>query len=230
MEVLAEMGALHEGLDFPETRKDGSRFYYQNPNFGYGDVAILHGMMRRLNPSHIVEVGSGFSSAAMLDIADNHLLDLEFTFVEPYATLLKSLLSDSDRQRVSIIEQPVQHVGPEVFSKLGENDILFIDSSHVLKTGSDLHHLLLHVVPTLAPGVVIHFHDVFWPFEYPETWVMNGRAWNEIYALHAFLLFNKAFEIEYFNHYIGVHHRPALQERMPICLKNPGGGLWLKRV
>ena len=115
-----------------------------------------------------------------------------------------------------------------LFDELAENDILFIDSTHVSKTGSDVNYILFEILPRLKPGVFIHFHDVFYPFEYPREWVFGGFNWNENYLLHAFLMYNETFEIKIFADYLHVHHKEIFKE-MPLCYKNTGGNLWLQK-
>ena len=129
-----------------------------------------------------------------------------------------------------MIAADVQDVSPEHFQSLEANDVLFIDSSHVMKVGSDVVYLLSDVLPSLKRGVVVHFHDIFWPFEYPESWLLDGRAWNEAYGLKAFLQFNSSFEIVFFNSYLSVHHRNILERHLPLFLRNPGGSLWLRKT
>jgi hypothetical protein len=125
----------------------------------------------------------------------------------------------------------VQDVDVAIFEQLDHGDVLFIDSTHVLKTGSDVCHELFSVLPALKAGVLIQFHDVFWPFEYPEDWVLrDNRSWNEIYALRAFLSYNTNFEILFFNDYFCTWHRDQVQHDYPAMLKNTGGSLWLRKV
>jgi hypothetical protein len=88
--------------------------------------------------------------------------------------------------------------------------------------GSDVNHIFFNILPALRPGVRVHFHDVFYPFEYPEDWVLNGRSWSEAYVLRAFLQFNAAFEIELFPNYLVHFHEAFFKQHMPLCLKNPG--------
>jgi len=108
--------------------------------------------------------------------------------------------------------------------------VLFIDSSHVSKVGSDVNHILFNILPALRPSVRVHFHDVFYPFEYPENWIVNGRSWTEAYLLHAFLQFNDTFEIELFPNYLTRFHQDFFKQRMPLCLKDPGGSIWLRKI
>src|SRR5690606_8620162 len=111
-----------------------------------------------------------------------------------------------------------------VFEELNAGDMLFIDSTHVAKTGSDVNYILFEILPRLKSGVLIHFHDIFYPFEYPRDWVFNGRNWNEVYFLKAFLMYNTTFEIKLFSHYLHKHH-PNVFEAMPLCYRNHGGNL-----
>ena len=116
-----------------------------------------------------------------------------------------------------------------VFDALSANDILFVDSTHVSKTGSDVNHLFFEILPRLASGVLVHLHDIFFPFEYPQDWVLGGRSWNEIYMLRAFLQYNNAFRIVFMNTFLEHFHESRFADRMPLCLKNRGGSIWLCR-
>ncbi len=111
------------------------------------------------------------------------------------------------------------------------NDILFINSSHVLKTGSDVHFELFSILPVLKPGVLVHFHDIQFPFEYPKEWVFGKRwSWNEIYAVRAFLMYNEAFVIRMFTD-LFIRERGSLIEQFrPGHRPLIGGSLWLEKV
>lgn len=228
--VLSEIASLYQELPFPEAATPPRRYFYENPMYSYSDAICLYGMLRRLRPERVIEVGSGFSSAAMLDVDELFLGGgTAFTFVEPYPATLLSLMRPLDRERVTVLDRPVQDVGLAVFDALRGNDVLFVDSSHVVKTGSDVAFLVFDVLPRLVPGVHVHFHDVFHPFEYPEAWALEGRAWNEDHLLRALLQDSRAWEIVLFNTFLETFHEPFFAERMPLCLKNRGGSLWLRR-
>ena len=178
----------------------------------------------------VVEVGSGYSSAALLDTNDLFLEGrIRLTCIEPDPTLLRTLLLPGDQDRVEILDIPVQDAPMDCFTSLQPGDILFIDSTHIVRTGGDVNDILFRALPALASGVYVHFHDVFYPFEYPRQWVFEGRAWNEDYALRAFLQYNAAFEIALFNTFLEAFHEPFFAQQMPLCLKNRGGSLWLKK-
>ena len=231
LSLLDELSAYHGELPFPETQSSSTRYYYQNDLFGYGDAVTLYAMLRHRKPRRVIEIGSGFSSAVMLDVNDLFLDNsVQFTFIEPDPGRLFKLFRAGDGQAHTVIEKPLQDVPMSAFRDLSAGDILFIDSSHVVKIGSDVAYILFHILPALPPGVLVHFHDIMWPFEYPEDWLLEGRAWNEAYVLRAFLQFNHAFEIEYFCSYVWHRHPERLEQKMPLCMKNPGGSLWLRKT
>jgi predicted O-methyltransferase YrrM len=208
-----------------------NRYYYDNDQFPFADATILRAVIAHFKPKNIIEVGSGFSSACMLDAIDHvGLRALSMTCIDPDTDRLRSRLREEDRSRVDIIEGLVQDVPVSTFSKLNENDILFIDSTHVLKTASDVHYELFSILPSLNKGVLVHFHDIQYPFEYPRKWLFeDNRSWNEIYALRAFLMYNSAFEVVFWNG-LFAHRQPELaHEANPLFLKNPGGSIWLRR-
>lgn len=150
------------------------------------------------------------------------------TFVEPYPTLLKKLIKNKATDDYKIINKKVQEVSIDVFKELKEGDFLFIDSSHVSKTGSDVNYELFEILPSLNSGVIIHIHDIFYPFEYPKEWVLEGRNWNENYLLRAFLSYNKDFEILFFSQYLHKYY-PEKFKNMPLMYKNWGGNIWLRK-
>jgi predicted O-methyltransferase YrrM len=228
--VVADL--LDDDLDLAEhdaDRGDGRRYWLDNPAYSYGDGVVLHGLLRHLRPKRIAEVGSGYSSALILDTVDGWLPGTEVTFVEPYPELVEGLLHPGDADRVTIHRSAVQDVAAEVFEALGPGDVLFVDSTHVAKAGSDVNHLVFEVLPRLPPGVWVHLHDIFFPFEYPDAWVREGRAWDEAYLLRAFLSYNDAFAVRWFQDFLWTRHRDAVG-RLPWVAQNPGANLWLERV
>ena len=231
MALIQSFAELYRDQPFGAEPRDGLRYHFENTLFSYGDALVLHCLMRRVRPRQLVEVGSGFSSAVILDTNDRFLGGATTcTFIDPYPQRLRALLRGDDDSRCTIVTQPVQQVSLEVFDRLGEGDILFIDSTHVSKVGSDVNRLVFDVLPRLRPGVLVHFHDVFYPFEYPRAWVYMGRAWNENYLLRAFLMFNADFEVVLFNSYLAHFHLDAVRAVMPLWAERPGGSLWLRRL
>ena len=228
--LLNEFSHFYGDVPFPETYVEGQRYYYQNNYYGAGDAIILYCMIRRFRPANIIEIGSDFSSAAMIDTT--HSLEgysPKLTFIDPHPERLFSLLPADDQQSCRILESKVQALTPDFFGLLESDDILFIDSSHVTKSGSDVNYLLFNVLPSLNPGVIVHFHDIIWPFDYPAAWLQKGIAWNEAYLLRAFLSYNHEFEILYFNSYIGNCYLDQLQGALPRAASQIGGSLWLRK-
>lgn len=226
--LLADFTEYYAELPFTEEKSDKNRYCYQNGTYSYTDGIMLYCMIRHFKPKRIIEIGSGYSSAVMLDTREQFAPELDLTFIEPYPKLLYSLFKDEDKNQCTVFASGVQSVSLEEFRKLQAGDILFIDSSHVSKTGSDVNYELFEILPNLASGVIIHIHDMFYPFEYPKEWVYEGRNWNEIYLLRAFLSYNEDFEIILFSHYMHTMHTSAF-EKMPLTYKNKGGNLWLRK-
>ena len=228
---LERFAAFYADQPFPEEQTAGRRFFLNNPSYGHFDAIMLYCMLREAQPRRIIEVGSGFSSAAMLDVND-HVLGggVEFTFIDPDMGRMRPLLRAEDEKHTTLIEKRVQDVPLETFAALGENDVLFIDSSHVSKIGSDVNRLYLDVLPVLAPGVLIHIHDVAGNLEYPREWLDEGRAWNEQYLLRAFLMHNAAYRIELFTGWLFNTRHAWFREHMPVCARGGGGMMWLRKL
>ncbi|MEO3741867.1 class I SAM-dependent methyltransferase [Plantactinospora sp. B5E13] len=201
------------------------RWHDHNGMYGRPDAAVLHAMLRHHRPARLIEVGSGYSTAVALDVVDRHLPELRITCVEPHPERLRSRLRPGDR--VELIQRRVQDVDRETFAALDAGDILLIDSTHVVKAGSDVVWLLLHVLPTLRPGVVVHVHDIHWPFEYPEKWLREGRDWTEVYLLRAFLTHNTSWQVLLFTSWLWAQRPDAV----PAELRGlPTGAFWMRRT
>ena len=231
LNLLQQFATYYRDQPFTAQPTQGRRYFFENPNYSYSDAIVLYCMIRHLRPKRIVEVGSGYSSCVMLDTNELSFGNsIACTFIDPYPQLLRDLIQESDNTRIRILGKQVQHTDDAVFRDLEASDILFIDSSHLAKTGSDVNYLVFKILPLLSEGVYIHFHDVFYPFEYPKEWVYEGRAWNEVYLLRAFMQYNRAFEIHFFTSFLIEKHRDMFESLMPLCLKCPGANLWLKKT
>ena len=196
-------------------------FTLDNTWFSGADAVFMALMLIDLHPRRVIEVGCGYSSALILDAAS----DAEATFIDPDPQRLLSLLGDD----IDVIAAPVQDVNLDVFSSLRAGDVLAIDSSHVMRAGSDVHHLLFTVLPRLPAGVHLHVHDIFFPFEYPRPWLDAGVAFSEAYAWRAVLLNAKRPVIELWNHLLIGQNRSWFEQHMPLCFSAGmrTGGLWL---
>jgi hypothetical protein len=232
VELLQSLADIIKTLSFPAAKTAEFRYYTDNPFFGLGSALLTAAMILHLRPKRIIEVGSGFSSAMMLDINERHSGGaVEHTFIEPYPSRLREQLHPGDLKRHRLHQQPVQAVPLVEFQDLEANDILFVDSSHVCKIGSDLNHILFNVLPALRPGVVVHFHDIYWPFEYPQEWIVERkRAWNECYILRAFLQYNDAFKIVLYAQYLKHKHGALMREFFPAWWDEPGSALWIRKT
>jgi hypothetical protein len=230
LELLERLLPLYDDLPFAAA-PDEHRYHYDNPYFTYSDAIGYALLLRHLRPRRVVEVGAGYSSALALDVDELYLGgNTRFTFIDPDATRLRSLVPAAELED-RLVEGPVQDVPLALFDELGPDDILAIDSSHVLKAGSDVQHLVDEVFPRLTTGVHVHVHDVFYPFEYPPSWLESRCAVNEAYVVRALLQSPSAFEIVLFDSYLARFHRDWLAAHMPRVLKGryPAGGIWLRR-
>lgn len=167
----------------------------------------------------------------MLDTAERFLDGKpKLTFIEPFPQRLNRLLREGDHGTVEVLAQPVQEVDRAVFDRLEPGDVLFVDSSHVSKIGSDVNVLLLEVVPSLPAGVHVHVHDIVWPFEYSRKWTYEGRAWNEVYLLHALLVSNQRLRMTFWSSYLRARHEEYVTAALPLWLRDSGTSMWLETV
>jgi hypothetical protein len=173
-------------------------FWIENGMFVGVDAEVLYSVIRHFRPRRIIEIGCGLSTILSSLAIDKNRTDdpsyvCELIGVEPYPN--HDVLAKCNNLS-RLIDRPVQDVPMSEFLQLGKSDILFIDSSHVSKIGSDVNYNILEVIPRLRPGVLVHLHDIAIPFEYPKRWVKDLRIfWNEQYVFHAFLSFNSDYEI-----------------------------------
>jgi hypothetical protein len=239
LQLLETFSDYYPDMPFPESKSEDFRYHLDNDFYAYSDGIVLYSMLRHLEPKRFIEVGSGYSSAVVLDTRDRFLdKSMDVAFIEPYPDRLRSLLrsEDLEDENLEIVCSFVQDIGLDAFLSLQARDILFIDSTHVSRVGSDVNRLLFEILPAIEVGVYVHIHDIFFPFEYPEEWIYGGRSWNECYLLRAFLQYNSNFEIVYFNTYMQERYRDRIIEKMPLCLTRPGnkltvpGSIWLRKV
>lgn len=149
--------------------------------------------------------------------------------IEPFPELFHRLIPKDKIGNTQIIPLSLQDIDTSIFSTLKENDILFIDTTHVSKAGSDVNQIIFEILPKLNTGVVIHIHDIFYPFEYPREWLEEGRCWNEQYIMQAFLQYNTAFEIILWPQYMLTKNLKAMTQ---ILGSDPIGGcssIWLRK-
>jgi len=233
-QLLSDIAAnfKHEYTAIPEGASTQDFHYYLgNAAFEAVDAEMLFGLIRLLKPRGMYEIGSGFSTLLAADALRRNRVErhsCRFIVIDPYssAQLEAALPSDVELWRV-----PVQEVSLGEFESLGENDILFIDSSHVCKIGSDVQFEFLEILPRIRSGVVVHVHDIFIPLEYPKQWVLDCRRfWNEQYLLQTFLSFNATFEVLWAGQWMHIKHPDLLMKAFPSYRAGVSpGSFWFRR-
>jgi hypothetical protein len=226
------------GIPFAQKEIGQGEFGWNNFMFGVLDSSVYYTMIRHYEPSRVVEIGSGFSTLIATRAARKNLVTI-VECIEPYPIdFFSSHLVGMKEIELTI--DKVQNVDPIKFSSLIANDILFIDSSHVVKAGSDVEHLVFRVLPLLSTGVIVHFHDIYLPYSYPRSNIEpHLRFWNENYLLAAYFANNAEWEILVSNCTLGtvdnlnklcetVASDDALiaESLLPI---SPGGSLWVRK-
>ena len=237
LELLEQLGAgfKSEYEKFPRTAGEGgsAEFYLANGLFESVDAEVLYALIRHLKPRRVVEIGSGFSTllilrAAAANAAEGHPLALRS--IEPYPREFLVQLAHSGS--IDLVRQPVEKVDLAAFDDLSAGDILFIDSTHAVRTGGDVQRELLEIVPRLASGVYVHLHDIFLPADYPREWVMRRHwFWSEQYLLQAFLAFNSDYEVVLANAFLRARRPELLAALIPGygATGDEPGSFWFRR-
>lgn len=216
--------------DYPDEPVAGSEeyaFHTRNPAFSWLDARMLFAILQESCPSRMMEIGSGYSSLLAADV-NRRFLDgqLDLTCIEPYP---RDFLRKGVPGITRLIERRVQDVPLETFRGLESGDILFIDSSHVAKTGSDVNFIYFEILPRLREGVLIHIHDIFLPEDYPKDWIFKiGLNWNEQYIVRALLMYSHGFEVLFSSSYALARHPTLLGKALSGQLFG-GGSLWLRK-
>lgn len=229
--LLRQLAPYTGSINYPvEQPGDSTTYFYSNDQYPVLDAEFLYAMLCHFRPKSMIEVGSGFSSLITADVNRRLLgLKIDFSCIEPFP---RQFLIDGVDGITRLVRQKVEDVELSFFDRLDSGDILFIDSSHVSKVGSDVNYLFFEVLPRLKKGVMVHIHDIFLPDEYPKIWVIDqGRNWNEQYLLRAFLQFNTDWKVMWASHFMGTRHTTAVQDTFPRYPKLGGGGsFWITRV
>jgi len=230
MELMESLKRYYPQVPFRAKPVDGLLYRLDNSNYPHSDGIILFCMLSHLRPRRLIEIGSGYSTCAILDT--NRLClnwQTKVTSIEPHPELLRSLIGQSN-DPLTIIESKLQDIDIQIFDQLESGDVLFIDSTHVSKVGSDVNYIFFEIFPRLKTGVITHLHDIYFNFEYPGVWLREGRAWNEAYVLRAFLEYNDHFRILHFSSYLQNWHEDWFRENMPDTLVNKGGCFWMEKI
>jgi len=236
---LAEAGALLTDVlqpyvaefDPPRTPQPGRRYYLENGMYESVDAESLYAILRHFKPARLIELGSGASSNVIAEAKaanEREGSGLRHTIFDPFpftASPLDPVEADVHRQRTEDVELAT-------FSELGAGDVLFVDTTHTVKTGGDVPRLILDVFPRLREGVLIHVHDIFMPYDYPRQWVIDRRrAWAEQYLLQAFLALNDSYEVMFPAHALARGAPDLVRAAIPSFAAGAApGAFWMRRV
>jgi predicted O-methyltransferase YrrM len=232
LELLGKLRFQDELLKFPMQKQGELQYFYDNGFYETGDAEYLYSIIRHFKPRKVIEIGSGFSTliaAAALkkNLEEDAGLAPEHISIEPFERPWLEKLGSR------VIRSLVEECDLQIFSALEANDILFIDSSHVVRPQGDVLFELQTIVPLLKPGVLVHVHDIFTPRDYPYRWVVEQRRlWSEQYLVEAFLAFNSAFEVIGALNWLKHNHHDAFQHACPVIARRPQqepGAFWFRR-
>ena len=215
---------------FPDHQTEvAHEYYFKNNFFEVMDGSVAWCMLRHLQPQRILELGSGFSTLLMADAVRRNGNIRDYMVVDPYPNaVVRAGVPGVSR----VLIQPAEPLDPALFAALEDGDLLFIDTSHVIKLGGEVNFLFLEMLPQLKSGVTVHIHDIFLPHQYPMMWVKERRQfWTEQYLLQAFLCFNSAFEVLFANAYMWARHPEEVAATFPRAPRHMGGAsFWIRRV
>jgi methyltransferase family protein len=218
LDFLHEMAAKYAPeWNFPERAISDLGYHYNNGFFESVDAEIAYSVVRCFKPSRIIEVGGGYSTRLLTQALRTNFkqngVRAELTTIDPG---LPSSRDPDASVSTQVIPRPVQEIDLDLFLSLEEGDVLFLDSSHVARVGSDVVYEYLEILPRLRKGVLIHAHDIFLPHDYPLPWVVENLSfWNEQYLLLAFLSFNSAFEVLWSSSGMQLFHPRTLEKMVP---------------
>lgn len=234
LELIGQFHYNDELLAFPRERRAELEYFYINGAFGPGDGEYLYNIIRHFHPRQLIEVGSGHSTlmarnAIARNSADDPGYRCRHVCIEPYEQPWLEKLG------IDIVRTPVEKLDPALFDGLQAQDILFIDSSHMIRPQGDVLFEYLELLPRLRPGVLVHVHDIFTPRDYPNEWVIDKiRFWNEQYLLEAFLTHNSRFEVIGALNHLAHHYPREFARCCPVQAESPGryepGSFWLRKL
>lgn len=237
LELLGKFNYQNELLSFPRKKTaDKLKFAYDYGAYPSGDSEIYYSIIRTIKPKKIIEIGSGSSTLMALNAIKKNKeervdYDCEVICIEPYENDWLEQLG------IKVIRERVEKTSLSLFQNLNNNDILFIDSSHVIRPQGDVLFEILEILPSLKKGVYVHFHDICTPKDYFDEWILNQVFWNEQYLLEAFLSFNNSFKIVLASNFLFHKYKDMLLSKCPVLAEdvvtNPTrevGSFWIKKV
>lgn len=224
---------------FPTFKNDHYFFSYNNFYYSYSDTLVLFCFLNHFSPQKIIDIGGGDTTGLMVDIKNrcDCLSKMSVTAIQPNPHPVLEELHTS--QSVKVLNNRVQDISLKVFEELNEGDIVFLDSTHVSKLGSDVNYIMFQVLPVLKKGVIVHVHDIYYTFEYPADYYSSGKYWNEIYLWQAFLMHNTSYKILMFNSWLEHFYSKEVNDALPgYFYRDPkvaskymsGSSLWLQKL
>ncbi len=216
----------------PPRERTGGGFYLDNETYGSVDAESLYGILRRLKPGRVVELGSGSSTHVIhAALAKNREEDAEGEQVayDPFPWTATDLDPLRD---VTVVARRAEDVTAADLADLRAGDVLFVDTTHTVKAGGDVTRIVLELLPNVAEGVFVHFHDIFLPWEYPKAWIVDEhRLWAEQYLLQAFLIFNRQFRVVLGAHALARADGDRLRRSIPsFGPRVAPGAFWIERT
>jgi Methyltransferase domain len=210
---------------------DSDAYFLENGSYGRVDADVLYATVRASKPNRIVELGSGYTTLVVAQAClenEREGATAEYRAFDPYPSVARPDLPGL----TELVSVPAEELPTELFAELGQNDMLIVDTTHTVKTGGDVNHVVLDVLPRLGGGVRVHFHDIFLPWEYPRKWVEDyGLYWAEQYLLQAFLSLNEEFEILYALYALARRRPDELRKLVPSWRDGAvPGAFWIRRL
>lgn len=233
LEILQKFTYQKELLKFPIKKIESNKYYYENGLYEAGDSEYLYSLVRYIKPKKIIEIGSGNSTLMVRNAIENNVLEdrnynCKHICIEPYEM---PWLSDLE---VELIREKVENIKLDYFQQLESGDILFIDSSHIIRPQGDVLFEFLEILPSLNKGVYIHIHDIFTPRDYPFSWIVDKHLmWNEQYLLEAFLTNNSEFKIIGSLNYLKNNFEAEFRSKFPIAANLSDvqpGAFWIRKI
>jgi predicted O-methyltransferase YrrM len=218
--ILSGFDYNSELLGLPIEKTNDYEFHYKNGFFESGEAEYLYSIIRSYKPKRIIEIGSGYSTLMSIKSLNANSYEdssylCKYTCIDPYSKVWL------EKENIKLVKERVENIDKDLFTELCRNDILFIDSSHIIRPQGDVLFEYLEILPILKSGVLVHIHDVFTPKDYSYEWIFNQvRFWNEQYLLEAFLSMNNAYRIIGALNYLKHNFPEQLFQKCPILKIN----------
>lgn len=204
-----------------DPEKNDTGYNPTNDYFRPPDAEVLYLLVRALKPKRVVEVGSGNSTRVTRQAIKDGVLSTQLIAIDPYPRL------DIDALVDRFVQAKLEELTDwSIFESLEPNDILFIDSSHKAMVGNDVAYLFCKIIPNLKPGVIVHVHDIFLPYDYPPHFAIANSDWGEQYLLHA-MVYGRDCEVLWPGHHVQ-RDRLDLHDRIPFIKSGLSQSFWFR--